>query len=1513
MSLSQIAYRFRPVFLLITVGLMIIGGFSYFTLPAQEDPHITIREAIVTTRYPGLPAERVELLITRPIEEAMLTVKGIDEIRSTTSDGLSLVYVRAYEEIDPVHIAQMWDEVEEAAVATTGRLPAGTGTPVVNDNFGDVAVITLALTGQDFSMAELFDFAQYVRDRLNTIPGTRSVDIIGNRQERIFVEAENAALADAGISPSVLASSLRAQNIITPGGVVDTGERAFSLLTSGDFQSLEEIENLLIRLPDDGSILRLGDLVTVSRGYADPAPQSAFFNGEEAIVLGVTMREGESVINYSAEAEKAIRQLRQELPVGLNLSVITWQADQVKGAVYGVSRNVLQTLTIVLGVVVLFLGVRTGLIVGSIVPAVVLATLAIMGFSGIALERMSLATIVIALGLLVDNGVVIAEDFKRRLGDHGDRGKALADTGRELAIPLLSSSLTTILVFAPLMISQHSSGEYTRNISIVILITLGASWLLAMTVTPTLCHMFLKTPEKNKGGEAVVESQWSPGLFGVVEKVYDRLLRKILRVRWIFVPAMFLLLPVGGLMIGSTPAKFFPDSDRAQVLIYVNLPAGVTTRTTEARIKEIMAIIGNDERYPGLGDAAAYVGFGGPRFVLSLAPLDPAPNVGFIVVKAADREAVNEAIPRLRDDFRAYLPDVEARVSKMFLGPSDPNVIQVQVKGPDSAYINEKSKELESILASVPGTIDIWSNWFNPVTRLDVRVDQQRALAAGITSTDIAGALSRYVSGGVVSEFRDLDEVYPIVARAVGSERSDLSRLSTIAIFPAGSSTSVPLAQVADINPVHGFSQIQREDLERTVTIEARNVAISPEDMAPLIQDRIDELNAGMRPGHVVEFDGIVVDSAAGREALFANFPICIALAVLLLVAQFNGYRRPIIVVLTIPLVLIGVGVGLQVMGAKFGFLVILGIFALAGIIVNNGIVLIDRIDIERRSGDVDDWEAVVVACVRRLRPILITTITTIVGLLPLIIGRDVLFYGMASILAFGLAIGTLLTLGVAPALYCMLFGIKPPNKRHGKLRSAGALGAAAVTLSACVTAGPDYKVPEEHGGAVYSDYATDTPSLVAEGAEIDPDWWRSFDDPLLDRLIDKALVANTDIRAATARLDEVRARRRAAGAGLLPKVDLEVSAIDTSNSESAQLSTSIPTDFETYTAGFNASWELDIFGRVRRSIELADAEVEASADDRRGVLLLVISETTASYFELRALQQQLEIVEINESIARKSLELTRLLESQNLGSEFDIVRARAELSETSAQKTDLIAAIRSTSAQIAVLAGERPAAMMSDLIETKGALPDPQRIPVGIASDLVKRRPDVRAAERRYASAIANIGVEKTDYFPRFFLTGGYDTSALAVDDLFTSASQAWNYGGIVQWPILDFGRRRAEVDAAEARAESALAMYDGVVLSAFENVESSLAFYVFAVKKIDEFKNAVRDRERALDLAQQRFDGGVDDFFQVLDAQRRLASARNSLADARADALGAQIRVYQSLGGGWMEAERQLVKQAE
>ena len=760
-------------------------------------------------------------------------------------------------------------------------------------------------------------------------------------------------------------------------------------------------------------------MAEIRRGYQEPAQRLAYVNGEAAIVLSVSMLPDQRVLEYAPRVRARIAEIEATLPIGMELRVVTDQSEQVANTVYGVTLNVGETLAIVLAVVILFLGMRTGLIVGSIVPAVMLVTLAVMGVFGMALQRMSLATLVIALGLLVDNGIVVAEDFKRRLEEGASREQALEGVGTELASPLLSSTLTTVLVFLPLMLAQHVAGEFTRSISLVILISLLSSWVLAMTFTPLLCHRFIQVD--TTGGKDRFD------FFAAVNRHYEWFLHRVLKHPAVFLGVM--ALAMAGAMAGmaKAPKKFFPNSDRTQVLAYLDLEPSAAIEATEAALLKVQAVLEDEERFPYVKSHAGYVGFGGPRFVLALAPIDPAPNRAFMVVDVDGAEHMDATIEELRAGIAEAAPEISAQVKRMFLGPSDSSKIDVQVKGPDMDVLKDFSARIESILREVPGSTDLRTDWEGDIASLIVDVDQARSARAGVTSTDVARALARGLAGFEVAELREGDDVFPIVLRPKGLSPEHPLELSTLTV--SGRFGPVSLSQVADVRIETRRARIAREDLERTVTVEARNLRMTAQDMVPVVNPKLDALREELPPGHVIEYDGVVEDSAGAQGALQANVPLCLGLMLLLLVQQFRSYRRPFIIMGTIPLLVIGAALGLHVMGAKLGFMVILGLYSLAGIIINNGIVLIDRIEIERADPSVEPHEAMMQACSRRLRPIVMTTVTTILGLLPLIVFEDALFYGMASVMAFGLLIGTVLTLGVVPAAYAIFFGIRAPRE----------------------------------------------------------------------------------------------------------------------------------------------------------------------------------------------------------------------------------------------------------------------------------------------------------------------------------------------------------------------------------------------------------------------------------------------------------------------------------------------------
>jgi multidrug efflux pump subunit AcrB len=1047
-NLSEFGVKYNRAVMSVLLGLMLFGAISYFTLPAQEDPSIKIREAVISTNFPGMPAQQIELLVTKTIEEGVRNVDEVKEIRSVSVLGSSTVYVQLHDRY--FDLDQIWDKVRNELDKVSSQLPEGTQTPFVNDNFGDVSILTVALQAdKGVGMAELFDIAQHARDELYLVSGVQSVNILGTQQENIVIEASDVKASQMGIAPSQFIAVLQNENVIRPGGIIDIDGKSFNVAPSGNFDTLDAIRDVVFVLDDPSQSIRLRDIATVYRDTIDPPHQTAYFDGKPAIVLAISKSDRYSVTEVSPRIEAKLQILNQIVPVGVEFNTITRQADQVENAVEGVSKSVIQTLAIVLGVVILFLGFRIGLIVGAIVPAVILIVLAILNFSGMALERMSLATLIISLGLLVDNGIVVAEDFKKRLELGQKRSNIVREIGSTLSIPLLTSSATTMLVFLPLMLAESSSGEYTRSISIVIIYALVISWLLSLIVTPYLCYLFIKDNQeqvldgdnsgsselsnagisravaKNASNKKTTLQEKMSHFFDYLNTGYRHFLNAILKQRALFMLAIVGMFMIAGLVLNTVPVKFFPDSDRAQVLAYIDLPAGSTMRETGRNLEKVFTLLDNEERYKQVQNYAAYGGFGGPRFVLSLTPITPESNKAFLMLNLTDRAHQDQVIANLREDFAAQLPNLQVRVTKMFLGPSDSNKIDIQVIGPDRDVIFNAAQEVKNIMLSLNGTVEVKDDWENKVSQISVQIDQARAKRAGVTSADVALSLQTFYSGVTVSEFREGDDLLPIIVRGEKHDRVDFSRIYGISVYSQSRNVNVPIEQIATIDFVPQYGRIAREDLFRTVTIEGKNLFLTAEDMVPLLQPKLDELVASLPLSHRIEWDGVVKESKEAQQSLNANIPICLTIVALILIAQFNSYRRAGIIILTVPLILIGAVVGLLLSGANFGFMVILGLYALAGIIVNNAIVLIDRIDIERNDDDNhNDFDVLVSASIHRLRPIIMSTTTTVLGLLPLILSQDALFYGMASAIAFGLAVGTLLTLGVVPVLYSLFFDI---------------------------------------------------------------------------------------------------------------------------------------------------------------------------------------------------------------------------------------------------------------------------------------------------------------------------------------------------------------------------------------------------------------------------------------------------------------------------------------------------------
>jgi len=1008
--------------------LVILSGVAQFlTFPRQEDPPIVIREAVISAAFPGMVPEQVEELITRHIEEQIRTMPEIDEITSDSKTGVTIIHATTRDEYD--NLVEIWNRLRNKMDDLRPELPEGTIGPFVNDEFGLVAIATIALWSDGFSMEEMRLVARDIRDRLYELKGIRKVELFGVQDEQVTLKFSNAKLSQFGVSPSDVIDTLVRQNIILPGGSIDAAGRDVVLSPSGNFTSVEDIEDTLISVPGTGGLVRLTDLLTVERSYVDPPLALAYYDGEPAIVISVSITPGVNSVEFGERLTRKIRELENQLPIGYVLDFATFQPDLVVAAVDGALSSVYQTLAIVLVVVILFLGVRSGLIVGSFVPMTLLLGLIVMRQFGIELERVSIVSSIVALGMLVDNAIVVVEDIRSRLERGQERAAACKEAGRTLAVPLLTSSLTTILAFMPMLLVDGQTGEYVFSLPMVVIILLLGSWFMSMYMTPAMAYWFMRVkPKTAKPGEAAEQEDeagepassdpYDTGFY----RAYRGLLNLALRARLLVIGIVIALLVGAGFMSSVLVREFFGPSDRNQFLVYIDQPAGARITATDEVVREFTAWLGDEEINPEITGNIAYVGTGGPRFFLSLSPVDPASNVAFLIVNTETDDQVPEVVERVRQHLLNNFPSVNARAKRMWLGANEPAFVEFRLIGNDSEYLWEKSKELTDALWAIEGIDYVQNNWENKIVQVDVVVDQARARRAGVTSREVALSLNAFLDGANLTDYREGDVAIPVVLQAVDDERQALGDLWNINVYSGQRGVNVPLTQIADFKGRWQFSRIARRDQERTVTISTRHQYLKAPQLVALMTDTLEGLD--LKPGYRWEIGGELEDAAETQEKLFASLPQCLLGIVLLLVWQFNSFRRPTIIILTIPMAFAGALFGVFLLRAPFDFFAILGLLSLAGVIINNGIVLIDRIDSARAEG-MEAYEAVMSAAISRFRPILMSAITTVLGVAPLIVVRDPLFYSMAVVIAAGLALGTVLTLVVVPVLYSLFFRVR--------------------------------------------------------------------------------------------------------------------------------------------------------------------------------------------------------------------------------------------------------------------------------------------------------------------------------------------------------------------------------------------------------------------------------------------------------------------------------------------------------
>jgi len=1013
MKLTEAALNNSRLTFFAALLILVTGAFAFLSFPSQEEPSTTVRDALVFVVNPGLPAERMEQLVARPIEEKLRQLPELKHVTSAVRSGSVILQVSLRDEIK--NLMPVWQRMRAKIEEARPAFPAGTFPPQINDDFGRVAIASIAVTAPDFSMSEMREPLKRLREGIYGIEGVQGVTFHGLQDERVYIEFDRTRLAGLGLSAAAVLQQLQQQNVVLSGGQLVLSGLNSAVAASGEIRSLEALREFVLAVPSAAQntsvAVRMGDIAQIRVLPADPPESAAIYRGDNAVVLGVSMRPGQNIKTLGRELKTRVAELAQQLPAGFSLDFVTYQADVVEHEMGSMNRVMGETILIVMTVVVLFLGWRAGIIVGSIVPLTILATLLLMRALSIELHIVSMAAIIIALGLLVDNGIVIVEDVERRLAAGEDRKTACIQAGRTLGIPLLTSSLVIIFAFSPFFFGNTTINEYLRPLVVVVALSLLGSWLLCLTVTPLLCYFFLKSG--HHGAEDTPnDSRFYRG--------YASLIRKVLDHKGLTLLGMGVLLAGSMMLLSRVPAGFLPPSERSQFQVVLELQPGSDTRRTQLVVRDLSRWLSDQKTNPEVTTSIGYVADGGPRVVLVLNPPLPASHIGYFTVSVRKGKDVDTMIDRTREWMAKRYPDVRVDAKRFSRSMNDAGLVAYRISGPDEAVLRDIGQQVEAVLRPLPGMIHVRNDWGPRVPRVDVQIDQRKARRLGISSEDVATALGARYTGIEVSVLRDGDTLVPLVVRGSDAERARPEDLANTLIHPASGGAPVPLSALASVSLSSEPSALRRRDLVRTLTVEGRSTQATAQETVDRAAPDIAKIP--LPSGYRIELGAELEEAADANEALGQYLPHAVVAMLLLFIWQFGSFRKLILIVGIIPFAMIGVAPALLLGGEPLGFMANFGLLSLAGIIVNNAVLLLERIEAELAAGR-QRREAVVAAAVARLRPIVMTKLTCVAGLIPLLLFGGNLWTGMALTIMGGLALGTLITLGLVPVLYELLFG----------------------------------------------------------------------------------------------------------------------------------------------------------------------------------------------------------------------------------------------------------------------------------------------------------------------------------------------------------------------------------------------------------------------------------------------------------------------------------------------------------
>ena len=1024
MNLTKIAIDNNRVTILVLLVIFAMGLSAYNQLSRDAMPPFTIRVCSVITEFRGASPERVEALITDKIEKLAQELPELKDVTSESRTGLSIVNIQVTPDIKKKDLQPIWDRLRRKIEGIQKDLPDGVTPRVEDDGLGVVYGIMLGLEGDGYSYYELKEYAKDIRDDLVKLPDASEVEIVGTQEEQIYIEFENARLAEIGLSAGQLQGIIASTNIVFPGGQVSLQDERIVLEPTGNYESVDDLKKTLIPLGQSGTSVELGDIAQITRAYKTPTDNIVRINGNQGLAISIALKEGANLIRLGEVINEKIDGYNSTLPIGINISRTAAQDFFVEKKVSDFIGNVVQSVGIVLAVMLFFLGFRTGLVVASLIPMALVMALLLMNVFDIGLNQVSLAALIMSLGMLVDNAIVVSESMMVKMEDGDPPLKAAIDASTELMIPLLVSSLTTSAAFLAFFLAEDTMGEIMGPLFSVITLALLSSWILAMTMVTMLGVSFIRVTKKDPN----VAPKFS--IFDSLAVYYKDILNWAMRR-----PTMFIL-GIIGLFIGSLmlfpklPFIFFPDSDRNLVTLDLNLPLGTKIERTSEVVQELETFIikelkTNDNRVDGIVDWTAFIGKGPESYDLGYQPGEANSGYAHLLLNTSSFEMNNEVVEVLDKFCFETFPDADVVIGPLAGGGGGGADVAVRISGnaPDELYrIGEAIKQK---MNSINGAKNIKDDWGPKIKKFVIDIDQDKANRAGVSNQDIATSLRSSVSGFRSGSFRDGEDNIPIMMRNEGSQELDGRALGGINIFAQNSGKNVPLIQVANIVPEWQYAKIKRRNLYRTMTVSCDAASgFTANEITTILSPALTEMSANWKTGYTYNLGGESEQSGDAMGAVGAKLPLAGFIILLLLIAQFNSFRKTFIVLATIPLGLIGVILGLYAFDSYFGFMAFLGVISLAGIVINNAIVLIDRIKIEIEDFGRKPYEGIIAAAQQRFRPILLTTFTTTLGLIPLYLGGGLMWEPMAIGIMIGLLFATVITLLFVPVLYKVLFRI---------------------------------------------------------------------------------------------------------------------------------------------------------------------------------------------------------------------------------------------------------------------------------------------------------------------------------------------------------------------------------------------------------------------------------------------------------------------------------------------------------